>query len=279
MDRDQNIVFAKDNIKLNILSALLDGSAEMTLYLESDGKEVPFVSIRGEGPSYRYNNFNVRENDGAVAFCPVVVGCLAVFTVTIRSSASGGFRLEIVRKGEEAPAYGFTMGIGENKFALSPIDMTRYVVRAETTESECDSPEASPIPSSPSSEPTPERRREELVRENAALQGDVALMEREIAELEARKTSLAEKKRLMKERLEWLSANVEGEESREVRELKETLEVDEEILACYGDAPGVEKLLAEVRAGIGKLEDQIRIFVRQRQQKTLDVERKLRGGK
>jgi hypothetical protein len=279
MTVDQNIVFAKDNIELNILSALLDGSAEMTLYLESDGKEVPFASIRREGPSYRYNNFNVRENGGTVIFCPVVVGCLTIFTVTVRPPASGGFRLEVIRKGEEAPAYGFTMGIGKNKFALSPIDMTRYEVCAETTEGGRDSPEASPVPPSPSSGSAPERRREELVRENASLQGGVALLEREIAELEARKASLAEKKQIMKKRLEWLSANVEGEESREVGELKETLGVDEAILACYEDAPGVEELLAEVRAGIEKLEDQIRIFVRRRQQKTLDVEKKLRGGK
>jgi hypothetical protein len=265
-------VFAKDDIRLNILSALLDGSAGMTLFLESEGADVPFAALRPEGgAARRYSNFSVRENpsEDSVTFHPVVVGCPAVIAVTIRSPLAGDPRLTVVRNG--SPAHSLAMSVGMNRFSLSPIDMKRYVMRPETAAHE--------VVSSVPPPPTTGGRRENLVLENAALEGDCILLEREIAALEARKTVLAEKKRLLRQQLEWLSANVEGEESKEVEELRATLGVDEEILRCYmeQDVPGIEDLIAEIRTDIGKLEEQIRIFVRRKEEKTLEIEKNLRN--
>jgi hypothetical protein len=272
-------VFARDDIKLNILSALLGGKAEMTLYLESDGRDVPFTSLRPpaekNSAAYRYNNFNVKENpsDDSVVFNPVVVGCPAVISVTIRASLEGSPRLDVIRKGAESPVRSFAMGAGKNQFALSPIDMKKYVMSVESAEGD-----NSAFDQAPTDISTPELR----VLENAALAGENLLLEREIAGLQAEKESLAERGRRLRENLKWLSDNLEGEKAKGLEELKATLEVDEEVLRYYLDenentqnTPGVVELVAEIKTGIGKLEDQIRTFVQQRQKKALDIERKL----
>jgi hypothetical protein len=168
------------------------------------------------------------------------------------------------------------MGTGRNRFALSPIDMKKYLMRAESAGG--DTPDSAQAPTGAS---TPELR----VLENAALKGGNLLLEREIAGLQAEKESLAERGRRLRENLKWLSDNLEGEKAKELEDLKATLEVDEEVLRYYLDEnenmqntqniPGVVELIAEIKTGIGKLEDQIRTFVQQRQKKTLDIERKL----
>jgi hypothetical protein len=212
----------------------------------------------------------------------VVVGCLAVLSVTLEPRVQGG-RLEVIQRGESAPAHSFPLGAGKNKFVLSPVDMKRYAMRAETAAHQS-APLSEPLASSEplTVSPTLAQRRNELVLENAALESDAALLEREVAELEARRGFLANRKALLKRNFEWLSARVEGGKLAELEELKDVLGVDEEVLACYTDQKeglsDAETLLANVKTAIEKLEAQIRLFVQARQRKNLAIEQSLKAG-
>jgi hypothetical protein len=259
-------VFAKDRIRIKVLSDLMNGLAEMTVYVESEGRELPYAELRaGREPAYRYNNFSVTESaeDDCVVFCPVVVGCLAVISVSVARPRAGS-GMSLFRRDAATPDFEAGFGKGKNRIVLSPIDMKRYAMIFESGVSGADA--------------SARERDDALAAQNAALRGDIAMTELEIAELEAANAELAVKKSALRERLEWLSAN-SGDAPGELDDLRETLDVDEEIIACY-ETPGedVLRLIADVRSGIAKIEDQIRIFVGKKEARVREIEERLRTG-
>ena len=257
--------FAKDSLRMNILPQLLDGSACMKVFLESGGTESPYADIRaGKGPEFRYNNFSVTEDrgSGCVTIKPVVVGCLAVFTIV---TPGRGFKIELIRRDARAPERGFELRQGENRLALSPVGLKKYSLNFKGEEVSR----------------TPPGGVDELRLENAAAQGGIAIMEREIAELMAVRSALAERSAGLREKLAWLEANSRPGDVGELAELKETFEVDEGIISRYLREPEVEdvlKLTEEVKRGIAKLEDYVREFAARRERKTADIEKSLRIG-
>jgi hypothetical protein len=257
--------FAKDSLRINMLPQLLDGSAGLKVYLESGGTDLSYADIRaGKGSEFRYNNFSIAENpaDDSVTVKPVVVGCLAVFTI---KAPGRGFRIELIRRDAGSPERVFELRQGKNRLALSPVGLKKYSLNFEGEEiSE-----------------TPPERSGELKLENASAQGGIAMTEREIAELMAIRATLAGRHAALREKLAWLEANSRLGEPGELADLKETFGVDEEIISCYLQEPEEEdvlKLAEDVRRGIVKLEDHIRRFAARREQKTADIEKSLRIG-
>jgi hypothetical protein len=257
--------FAKDSLRINILPQLIDGSADMKVFLESGGVESPYADIRaGKGHEFRYNNFSVTEDQegGCVTIKPVVVGCLAVFTI---AAPGRGFKIELIRRGSGSPERVFELRQGANRLALSPVGLKKYSLNFEGEEIS----------------QTPPERADDLMLENAVAQGGIAIMEREIAELMAIRSSLAERRAALREKLEWLEANARLGDAGELAEMKETFGVDEDIISQYMQEPEVSdvlKLADDVRNGIAKLEDRIREFASRRERKTADIEKSLRIG-
>ncbi|MDR1481029.1 MAG: hypothetical protein LBI74_00215 [Synergistaceae bacterium] len=257
--------FAKDSLRINILPQLLDGSVGMKVFLESGGTELPYADIRaGKGSEFRYNNFSIIEDSsgGSVTIRPVVVGCLAVFTVI---TPDRGFKIELIRKNAQSPERIFELWQGENRFALSPVGLKKYSLDFEGDEISRTPPESA----------------DGLMLENAAAQGGIAMIEREIAELMEVRSTLAKRRAALREKLAWMEANSRLDGTGDLAEIKETFGVDEEIISCYLQEPGGEdvlKLVEDVRRGIAKIEDRIREFVAHRARKTADIEKSLRTG-
>jgi hypothetical protein len=271
-------VYAKDRIKINVLSDLKAGRAQVSVYLESDGRDMPYAELNPANASaFRYNNFNVTETpeDDSVTFCPVVVGCPAVITLSVPAAAASPGAVSLFRKDSLAPELTHELAQGKNRVALSPIDLKRYVLLFE--------PAGACAPESDSkteADPSLPARAEALRIGNASMEAGAAAMEREIADLEARRAALSERRKKLRERLEWLSAN-SGEAPDELDELAAIFGVDKEILAYYEDPEpdsDVLKLTEEVKSGIEKLEEQIRLFVTRKEAKNGEIERQLKTG-
>ena len=267
-------VYAKDKVKINVLSALKNGLAEVTVYAESDGRDIPYAELRpGDAATFRYNNFSVSETpeDDSIVFCPVVVGCLSIISVSVARPGAADFSVNLIRKGADSPELNASLGREKTRIILSPIDMRRYSMLFES-EGDVQPPLESARADAPPQE-------QELACENAALRGDIAARERKIAELEAERAGLLDRREKLRERLQWFLAN-SGAGPNEVDDLKATLGVDEEIIACY-EAPkeDVLRLLADVRAGLDKIEDQIRIFIEKREAGTRKIEEALKTGR
>jgi predicted nuclease with TOPRIM domain len=197
-----------------------------------------------------------------VTIRPVVVGCLAIFTII---TPSRGFKIELIRKNAQSPERVFELWQGENRFALSPVGLKKYSLDFKGDEIS----------------QTPPGNVEELKLENAAAQGGIAMMEREMAELMEVRSTLAGRRAALREKLAWLEANSRLDGTGDLAELKETFGVDEEIISSYLQEPegeDVMKLVEDVRRGITKIEDRIREFVAHRGQKTTDIEKSLRIG-
>ncbi|MDR1943237.1 MAG: hypothetical protein LBQ19_00280 [Synergistaceae bacterium] len=275
-------ISAKDSIRTDILSAVLDGRAEMTVYLESDGRDAPYSEIRdGKGPAFRHNNFSVNETpDGYLTLIPVVVGCLAVITATLPPSFGSG-KVEVIRKGAPSPDVVLDLRPGVNRIVLSPIDMKKYSMAFEPgREGASGAPLAARQAPEEDDATARDGQADALRAGNAALQGDIAILEREIADLKERRAALSARKRALASHLEWLSSNSGEDGEAELSELKGTFGVDEEIISHYLSDAGEEamKLVEDVRSGIRRLEDQIREFVEKKALRTREIEKSLKTG-
>ncbi|MDR2528313.1 MAG: hypothetical protein LBD04_04750 [Synergistaceae bacterium] len=264
-------VFAKDKVRINVLSALKNGLAEVTVYAESEGRDISYAELRPSGDAaFRYNNFIISETpeDDSIVFCPVVVGCLSIISISI---AHPGAAVSLIRKGADTPEFSAGLDKEKTRVVLSPIDMKRYSMMFESGGGV--QPRSSSAPAG-----APLREQEDaLLGENAALRGDIAVMERRIAELEAEKANLSDRREELRERVKWLLAN---SGHGELDDLKATLGVDEEILACY-ETPkeDVLRLRAEVKTGIEKLEEHIRIFIEKREASARKIEGQIKLGR
>ena len=268
-------VFAKDKVRINVLSALKNGLAEVTVYAESDGRDISYAELRpSDAAAFRYNNFSISEmpEDDSIVFCPVVVGCLSIISVSI---ARPGAAVSLIRKGADTPEFSAELDKEKTRIVFSPIDMKRYSMMFESGGGLQPPPESSRAPAGA----LPREREDALLGENAALLGDMAVIERRIAELEAEKAGLSDRREKLRKRLQWLLAN-SGEGCGELDDLKATLGVDEAILACY-ETPkeDVLRLLTEVKAGIEKLEEHIRVFIEKKEASARKIEGQIKLGR
>ena len=237
---DNNIeIFAKDEIKFNFLLALLDGRAEMRLFLESEGRDKYYFAIR-EGQdvqNFRIGSFAVKENpsDGSVVFRPVVVGCPAIFTITvIPTSSSGGFGIEVIRKGCDAADCRFELSPGENKLSLNPSNFKKYL--------------------SSFSRAAPNKAISRSTQGNGE---SVTIADIEIM-------------------------------AQDIEELKNVFGVDKDILSRYlnsgtdeentrGLISEIEDHISRAQSGVLRLEEQIRLSVKKKRQKILDIENSIKN--
>lgn len=105
-------------MRINVLSALKNGLAEVTVYAESDGRDIPYAELcPGDAATFRYNNFSVSETpeDDSIVFCPVVVGCLSIISVSVARPGAADFSVNLIRKGADSDEeiIAWTGGYGE----------------------------------------------------------------------------------------------------------------------------------------------------------------------
>ncbi|GHV35813.1 hypothetical protein FACS1894187_09350 [Synergistales bacterium] len=238
-DNIDNIeIFAKDDVKFNLLSALLDGRAEMRLFLESDGQDKPYSAMRDgqRAENFRIGSFAVKENqsDDSVTFRPVVIGCPVVFTVVIiPASDAGGFSLEVMRPPYETALCRFELFPGKNSLSLTPLDFKKYSFSFSGAK-----PPARPMLSQGD--------------DTVVTVADVTIMAQELEELE----SVFGVDRDILSR--YLRSGEDGESAR--RLMSE-----------------VSEAISRAQSGVSRLEEQIRLFVQKKQQKILDIENSLRN--
>ncbi len=123
----------RDSIRLYFLKeAVKERTVKFGLFLESDGKEKDFLTIRGEGKEkYRFNNFDVIENpgDNSITFSPNVIGCFVYFSI----QSNEPLRAEYIEKGKSIPSRVFELR-GKSRLDFKPLQMKKYDLSLSTEE-------------------------------------------------------------------------------------------------------------------------------------------------
>jgi hypothetical protein len=245
---------AKDNIRLCFLDEVVNQkNVAFRVFLESDGDEKSFLNIRTNSNTYRFNNFNVIEDDfdNSIVFCPVVVGCYTYFII----NNSEPVNIEVVRKGANEVDRKFVLGPGENKIELIPTGIKSYVMRLDENSTNS-----------------------QLVQSNEELEKLIIDIQKKIDDIQAKNEQLTSDKAKLLERLEKLQAEYDKDYTAyeaDVEEIKSKFQVDEEILKMYSgkDVYSIEELMARSEKDIKEIEQQLKIFIEAQQRKIDAIER------
>lgn len=247
-------VMAKDNIRLCFLDEVVNQkNVAFRVFLESDGEEKSFLNIRTSANTYRFNNFNVIEDEAsnAIVFCPIVVGCYTYFII----NNSEPLTIEVVRKGALESDRQFVLEPGENKIELIPTGIKSYVMRLDENSTNS-----------------------QLVQSNEELEAMIIDIQNKIDDIKAKNEQLTSDKAKLLDSLEKLQAEYDKDYTAyeaDVEEIKSKFHIDEEILKMYAgkDVHSIEELMARSENDIKEIEQQLKIFIEAQQRKTDDIER------
>lgn len=252
-------IFKKNLLKLNILKEITSGDAKLALFLESEGVEKDFMSIRAAGAdSYRFNNFSITENtaENTLVFMPVVIGCPAYIKIECGQS----FEIAVLRNQGEQPAQTFTMKPGTVKLDLYLNGYTSYIMRV--TQVSVDNAA--------------------LTREKDKV--EIGQLNTKISEVETKLSGLAAEKDKLIKKLDALQAEYDKDYrsfEKDVAEIRSKYTVDEEILKLYEDkdVTPIEQLIARSRRDLEEMEEQIRVFVGAHERQVADIESSISIGR
>lgn len=306
-------LYKKDCVKIYLLNEVVnEKTSGIEVYLESDGMERNFLSIRKEGSdTYQFNNFIVTEipSENCIMFKPNVVGCPAFIMIT----SDKDIEIEVIRNGATAVDRCFSMLAGEVKVEFAPENYTKYnlyVTQIMTAYGEeeiqsmvSDTQQTlhevqddtknllSDITATNTEIENEKKKKEQLISEKESLSAeheslalDVKTLSSDIEKLETDKQKLTDDKKSLTEKLDKIKIEYDKDYSvykDEIEEIKRNYNVDAEILKYYEDKDvnSIEELIDKAKKDIELIEEQIRVFVDAKARKTAEIESELKLGK
>ncbi len=306
-------LYKKDCVKIYLLNEVVnEKTSGIEVYLESDGMERNFLSIRKEGSdTYQFNNFIVTEipSENCIMFKPNVVGCPAFIMIT----SDKDIEIEVIRNGATAVDRCFSMLAGEVKVEFAPENYTKYnlyvnQIMTAYGEEEIQSMVSdtqqtlhevqddtknllSDITATNTEIENEKKKKEQLISEKESLSAeheslalDVKTLSSDIEKLETDKQKLTDDKKSLTEKLDKIKIEYDKDYSvykDEIEEIKRNYNVDAEILKYYEDKDvnSIEELIDKAKKDIELIEEQIRVFVDAKARKTAEIESELKLGK
>lgn len=306
-------LFKKDCVKIYLLNEVVkEKTSGISVYLESDGMERNFLSIRKEGmESYQFNNFVVTEipSENCIMFKPNVVGCPAYILIT----SDKDIKVDVIRNGATVVDNSFAMLAGEVKVEFAPENYTKYNLfvsqrmtaydtetiqdmasgaQQELHEVKNDTANLLNDISTANTEIASEKQKKEqlldeknaLSAEHAELTENVKTLSGDIEKIEAEKQKLVTDKEALVVKLDKIKAEYDKDYESykdEIEEIKSTYDIDATILKYYEDkdVETIEELIGKAKKDIEQIEEQIRLFVDAKARKTAEIEAELKLGK
>ena len=306
-------LYKKDCVKIYLLNEVVnEKTSGIEVYLESDGMERNFLSIRKEGSdTYQFNNFIVTEipSENCIMFKPNVVGCPAFIMIT----SDKDIEIEVIRNGATAVDRCFSMLAGEVKVEFAPENYTKYNLyvnqimtaygEEEIQNMVSDTQQTlhevqddtknllSDITATNTEIENEKKKKEQLISEKESLSAeheslasDVKTLSSDIEKLETDKQKLTDDKKSLTEKLDKIKIEYDKDYSvykDEIEEIKRNYNVDAEILKYYEDKDinSIEELIDKAKKDIELIEEQIRVFVDAKARKTAEIESELKLGK
>lgn len=306
-------LFKRDCVKIYLLNEVVnEKTSGIEVYLESDGMERNFLTIRREGmDTYQFNNFVVKEipSENCIMFKPNVVGCPAHMVIT----SDKDINIDVIRNGSTEVDNSFKMLAGEVKIEFAPENYTKYDLfvnqlmtaykseeiqdmavdvqqqlheLSSDTESLLKDIEVAntEIQSEKQKKDELTEKKSALDAEHAELTENVKTLNSDIERIEADKQKLADDKTKLIDKLEKIKVEYDKDyeaHKDEIEEIKRNYDVDAEILKYYEDKDVVtiEELIETAKKDIERIEEQIRVFVEAKARKTAEIESELKLGK
>lgn len=306
-------LFKKDCVIIYLLNEIVnEKTSGIEVYLESDGAERNFLSIRKEGmDTYQFNNFLVSEipSENCIMFKPNVVGCPAYVMVT----SDKDIKIDVIRNGATEVDRSFPMLAGEVKIEFAPENYTKYNLFVNQRMTAYDSQEIQTMATGAQHQlhelqddtksllenisavnteiETQKLKKEQLTNEKNTLSAEhselaenVKSLSGDIEKIEADKQKLTDDKAKLIDKLDKIKAEYDKDYESyrdEIEEIKRNYDVDAEILKYYEDkdVTAIEELIENAKKDIERIEEQIRIFVDAKARKTAEIESELKLGK
>lgn len=276
--------FGKDKLRLNILREVLEGKISLGFQLGSGAVQDYASAIHEEGKRvYVCGKFNLSENanDGdTITVRPIMIDQPLTVIFHANTELSGKKAL-VVRGSTKAVEHEIEITNETASIELVPQDKQCYLVKVisrGSSDASIGDSASSPQPNHDNASPaegTP-----------TAAQGERELQqtEQDIYAVEQRQRQLAKKKQSRIKHLEAIETeykkNYAAMES-ELGEIKSRMEADSSVIEHYQDQDikPLEELFAEIHAKLDEAENQIRLFIEAKQQKTMEIENAIKSGK
>ncbi len=276
-------LFKKDCLILKFLKEINNRNVDVVLFLEADGVERNLLDIRPEGEKmYRFNNFTITEDEenNEVTFRPNVIGCYVYLKITCTEKVD----VEIVRNGSTETDKVIHLTEGVSKIELNPVNMKGYNVSVQVPAGINQISESISNSCQQKSLDKYNENATTLEKINTCLDADIKTVQSKIQILENQKLELSNRKAEYKNHLDKIQAEYDKDYSgyeAQLEDLRSTYDIDKEFIMMYEnkEIEPIEELMRKAEEAIAKVEEQIRLIVKAKSDKTRMVEEELRIGK